>query len=486
MLALIIHAFLLVHASIETEVEPEKPNIIYVLADDLGWGEVGCYGQDKIRTPHMDRVSDEGMRFTQHYSGSAVCAPSRCVLLTGKHTGHAIVRNNWENGGWGADEPEGQYPLPESELTIAEMLKDRGYVTACIGKWGLGGPGTSGHPNKQGFDLFYGYLCQRKAHNYYPSHLWRNDQKHVINGGEYFRAHQRIEKPLESIEDYRAAYDRSEYAPDLMREEALDFISSNTNQSFFLLYASPIPHVAIQALPEDIDAYPHEWDQKHYLGQKGYLPHPRPRAAYAAMITRLDSEIGSIVAELEKQGIADKTIIIISSDNGATYAGGVDYEFFNSSGHLRGLKGSLYEGGIRVPMIVRWPGRVHPGSISDHVSAFQDVMPTIADLTGEPINGGDGVSFLPALLGKHQPEHEVLYWEHGPKQALRMGRWKGVRTGLKDGDLTVQLYDLESDPSEKRDVAQENPEIVATIVQRMDDERDPSEMFPLPSIDMTP
>ena len=231
----------------ESVADPRPPNIVYILADDLGWSEVGCYGQDKIRTPHIDRLAREGLRFTQHYSGSTVCAPSRCVLLTGQHTGHAVVRNNWENGGWGEDEPEGQYPLPASERTIGEMLQERGYATACIGKWGLGGPDTVGHPNRQGFDHFYGYLCQRKAHNYYPAHLWRNDRKHVINDGEFFSAHQRIEEPLESETDYRSRYDRRDYAPDLLRDEAVDFIRTHAEDPFFLYYASPIPHVALQA-----------------------------------------------------------------------------------------------------------------------------------------------------------------------------------------------------------------------------------------------
>ena len=483
MLVMILQLLLLFPSPLDQQVDVRPPNIVYILADDLGWGEVGCYGQEKIRTPEMDKLSREGMRFTQHYSGSAVCAPSRCVLLTGKHTGHAVVRNNWENGGWGADEPEGQYPLPESEETIAEMLKERGYVTACIGKWGLGGPDTIGHPNKQGFDHFYGYLCQRKAHNYYPAHLWRNDEKHIINDGEFYSAHQRIESPLDSEQAYRDAYDRKDYTPDLMRDEAIEFIRTNADKPFFLYYPSPIPHVAIQALQEEIEAYPREWDQEHYLGDKGYLPHPRPRAAYAAMITRLDSEIGSIVAELEKQGIADDTIIMVSSDNGATYAGGVDYEFFESSGPLRGLKGSLYEGGIRVPMIVRWPGRVAAGSTTDHVSAFQDVMPTLAEVTGDPIEEGDGVSFAPTLLGSRQRQHDALYWEHGPRQAVRMGRWKGVRTGLRKGDLTVQLYDLESDPAEAKNVSADHPEILEKIVGLMASEHEPSTVFPLATID---
>ncbi|MDG2422861.1 MAG: arylsulfatase [Phycisphaerales bacterium] len=460
-----------------------QPNIVYILADDLGWGEVGCYGQDKIQTPNIDRLAEQGMLFTQHYSGSTVCAPSRCVLLTGKHTGHAVVRNNWENGGWGEDEPEGQYPLPEEEITIAEVLKDQGYATACVGKWGLGGPETVGHPNNQGFDHFYGYLCQRKAHNYYPSHLWRNQEKHVINDGEYYRAHQKIKAPLDSEDEYRSRYDRKDYAPDLMRDEAVQFIRDHSDEPFFLYYASPIPHVALQAPWEDIHAYPHEWDQEHYLGQKAYLPHPRPRAAYAAMITRLDDEIGALLDELDKQGLADDTIVIVSSDNGTTYAGGVDYDFFESTAHLRGLKGSLYEGGVRVPMVVRWPGHVAPGTKTDYISGFQDILPTLAEVAGaEPVNC-DGYSMLPTLKGQDQSPRGLMYWEIGSKQALRDGRWKAVRTGLKKGNMAIELYDLQSDPGEKTNVASKHPEVVTRMAELMSEYHEPSEVFPLPTID---
>ena len=464
----------------------QTPNVVYVLADDLGWSELGCYGQDKIRTPHMDRLAREGMRFTQHYSGSPVCAPSRCVLLTGKHTGHAVVRNNWENGGWGESEPEGQYPLPESEVTIAEMLKDRGYATACIGKWGLGGPETVGHPNNQGFDHFYGYLCQRKAHNYYPSHLWRNGEKHVINDGEYFRAHQRLKEPLATEEAYQERYDRADYAPALMRDEAVEFIRDNADGPFFLYYASPIPHVALQAPQEDIEQYPRDWDDQHYLGHQGYLPHPRPRAAYAAMITHLDAEIGAILDELEAQGVADNTIVMISSDNGTTFNGGVEADFFDSTASLRGLKCSLYEGGIRVPMIVRWPGHVKPGTMSDHISSFQDVMPTIADVTSTTAPDSDGVSFLPELTGGEQQDHEVLYWEFGRQQAVRMGRWKGIRPNLKNGNTTIQLFDLESDLGEQQDVSAAHPEVVDRLRRAMEEQHVPSEIFPLVTIDDPP
>ncbi len=481
MLTLIV--FLLSGSALADTSTPTRPNIIYVLADDLGWNEVGCYGQDKIQTPYIDQLAREGMRFTQHYSGSTVCAPSRCVLLTGKHTGHSVVRNNWENGGWGADEPEGQYPLPDEEVTIAEILKDQGYATACIGKWGLGGPDTIGHPNKQGFDHFYGYLCQRKAHNYYPAHLWRNEEKHVLNDGEYYRAHQKIQAPLENEEAYRARYDRKDYAPDYMRDEAVQFIRDHSDEPFFLYYASPIPHVAIQAPIEDIEAYPREWDTTHYLGQKSYLPHPRPRAAYAAMITRLDAEIGALLDELEKQGLSDNTIVIVSSDNGTTYAGGVDYDFFDSTGVLRGLKGSLYEGGIRVPMVVRWPGQVAAGSTTDHVSGFHDVLPTLAEVAGAESPACDGKSFLPTLTGGSQEAHEALYWEIGSKQAMRMGRWKAVRTGLKKGNTTIQLFDLESDIGEQKNVASKHPDIVARMSDLMDTYHEPSEIFPLPTID---
>ena len=260
---------------------PRSPNIVLILADDLGWGEIGCQGQDKIPTPNIDRLASEGMRLTSHWSGSPVCAPSRCVLLTGKHPGHAAVRDNWENGGWGEHEPEGQFPLPAEEVTLAEVLQGQGYNTCGVGKWGLGGPQSPGHPTKQGFDHWFGYLCQRKAHNYYPTHLWRNGDRVPLEGNAWFSAHQKIDGPLDDEAEYERRYQSATFAPDLMRDEATAWIASQSGETPFLLYyASPVPHVALQTPWDRLDAFPREWDETPYLGQKGYVPHPRPRAAY--------------------------------------------------------------------------------------------------------------------------------------------------------------------------------------------------------------
>ena len=466
----------------------DPPNIVLILADDLGWGEVGCQGQEKIPTPTIDRLASEGMRMTAHWSGSPVCAPSRCVLLTGKHPGHAVVRNNWEAGGWGPDETEGQFALPDSEVTLAEVLGGHGYTTGVIGKWGLGGPGTEGHPNNQGFDHWFGALCQRVAHNYYPTHLWRNGQKVPLPGNTWFSAHQKITKPLNNEQAYEDQYLGRTFASDLMRDEAVQFIEQHAKDGpFFLLYASPIPHVALQVPPDRLDAFPRAWDTEPYLGQKGYVPHPRPRAAYAAMIAGLDAEVGDILSALEQQGVADNTIVIFTSDNGPTYAGGVDHDFFNSNGPFRGLKGSVFEGGLRVPMIVRWPGHVQPGTTTDVPSGFEDHLPTICELTGTtPPPTIDGISLAGTLLG-HQPaevsDRPYLYRELGGQQAIRAGKWKAVRRHLRRGDTTIMLFNLDTDPAESTNVAKSNPNVVAQLAQLMDEAHVPSPDFKLPTID---
>lgn len=467
------------------ETVDRRPNVIYVLADDLGWAELGSYGQDRIRTPHLDRLAAEGLRFTQHYSGSPVCAPSRCVLLTGLHTGHAVVRANWENGGWGEHEPEGQYPLPPETRTLGEAFQEAGYATAAIGKWGNGGPGTTGHPNAQGFDHFFGYLCQRRAHNYYPHHLWRNGERVDLEGNAWFSAHQRLDEPLADPAAYAERYASAQYAPALCRDEALGFVRDHADEPFFLLYASNIPHVALQAPDADLDAYPAEWDAEPYLGQRGYLPHPSPRRAYAAMVSHLDREVGALLDLLDELELADDTIVMFSSDNGPTFNGGSDSAFFESAAHLRGLKASVYEGGLRVPFLARWPGRIAAGSESDHVSAFQDVFPTLAELCGLDVGAEvDGISLAPTLLGRDaQPEHELLYWELRGQQALRAGPWKAVRRKLDQGDTALELYHLGDDESESTDVAAEHPEVVARLEGLLEAAHTPSEAFPLPTID---
>lgn len=456
--------------------ESTPPNIIYILADDLGYNELGSYGQTIIQTPRLDQLANQGVRFTQHYSGSPVCAPSRGTLLTGKHTGNAYVRDNLEMGGWGPDEPEGQLPLLDAEITIAEMLKPKGYATGFIGKWGLGGPDSEGHPNNQGFDEFYGYLCQRVAHNYYPTHLWDNADPDSLEGNTYFASHQQIDEPLATEQDYYDRFSGERYAPDLMLDAALGFLDENQDNPFFLVFATPVPHLALQVPEESLSEYPDSMDTEPFLGRP-YLPHPRPKAAYAAMISRMDRDIGQILDRLEELGVSDNTIVMFSSDNGTTYSGGTDADYFQSVGDLRGLKGSVFEGGVRVPMIVRWPGTVEPGTVTDHVSAFWDIMPTIADITGaEAPTGIDGNSFLPTLTGiGEQLQDGPLYWEYhafGGMQAVRMGSWKGVRLEIRrQEDSPVLLFDLANDPNESLDIAAEHPDVVAEIRRIMDSRR---------------
>src|SRR5688572_2687041 len=353
-----------------------RPNVVFILADDLGYGDIGPFGQRKIRTPNLDRLAAGGMRFTQHYSGNAVCAPSRCVLMTGKHPGHAWIRNNREV------QPEGQPPLRASEVTIAEALKQAGYACAAIGKWGLGFPGSEGEPLKQGFDRFYGYNCQRHAHNHYPTYLWDNDRRVSLNNPE-FLAHQPL--PPGSDPKDPASYDRyvgKDYAPDLMMEQALRFVDANKSKPFFLYFASTIPHLALQAPADALKAYAGQWPDAPYAGTNKYLPHFTPRAAYAAMISRLDEHVGKLMARVDQLGLATNTIFIFTSDNGPLYnqLGGTDCEFFQSARDLRGRKGSLYEGGIRVPLIVSWQGRIKAGTVSDRVTGFEDWLPTLLQL----------------------------------------------------------------------------------------------------------
>ena len=354
---------------------PGKPNIVFLLADDLGYGELGCYGQQKIRTPHLDQMAAEGMRFTQFYSGAPVCAPSRCVLMTGKHLGHAYIRDNRQ----AKPGAEGQEPIPDETVTLAETLKAAGYATGAMGKWGLGPPGSSGDPNKQGFDLFFGYNCQAHAHNFYPTYLWRNDQ-HVTLNNPAFSAHQKL--PPDADPNNPASYKQyigSDYAPDRMIDEALGFIRRNKDRPFFLYYPTTVPHLAIQVPEDSLAEYRGKWPDPPYAGGKGYLPHPSPRAGYAAMVTRLDRDIGRMLALLKELGLDDNTLVMFSSDNGPTYdrLGGTDSEFFESNGPLSGLKGSVYEGGMRVPLIARWPGKIPGGRVCDHPAAFYDVLPTL-------------------------------------------------------------------------------------------------------------
>jgi len=467
--------------------EGEPPNIIFILADDLGYRELGCYGQEIIQTPNIDQLAEEGIRFTQFYSGSTVCAPSRCVLLTGKHTGHAYVRDNYELGGWLDEDEGGQLALPTGTITLASLLKKQGYKTGIIGKWGLGGPGSIGVPTRQGFDFFYGYLCQKQAHNYYPTHLWRNEEWDTLSN-TYFSPHQKLSGDESDQASYQK-YKGNDYAQDLMAAEALNFIRENKSNPFFLYLPFPVPHVALQVPDEALAMYSGKLDTLPYKGDKGYLPHPEPRAAYAAMITRMDLHIGQIMDLLKELNIEKNTIVFFTSDNGTTFAGGVEPVFFNSTGELRGLKMSQYEGGIRVPMVVWWPNKIAAGTSSDHISAFQDVLATIMDITGsDHPDDIDGLSFLPTLIGEEgQKEHEYLYWEFhtwGGFQTVRKGKWKAIRKNVDDyPDSTIELYDLSIDISEQNDVSADFSEVVEEMVRIMDEAHSPSEYFPFPNLE---
>ena len=357
------------------------PNIILIIADDLGYRELGCFGQQKISTPNLDRLATEGMRFTQHYSGSPVCAPSRCVLMTGRHPGHATIRDNRE---W---KPEGQYPIPDEEVTLAELLRGQGYVTGGFGKWGLGGPGSSGEPLRQGLDRFFGYNCQAHAHSYYPSYLWSDNQRVALANDPPVPGHAGLAEGADPNDP--RSYDRfkgKDYAPDRINEQALEFIRANKDRPFFLYYPNTIPHVALHVPDEELEPYlALGWNDPPFTRSSGagYTPHFTPRAAYAAMISRLDRYVGTVLRLLDELGLADRTIVVFSSDNGTTHLDQeVDARFFESVGELRGLKGSLYEGGVRVPTIVRWPGRIERGTTSDRVSGFEDWVPTLLELAG--------------------------------------------------------------------------------------------------------
>ena len=488
--------------SCAAENSTRPPNIVYVLADDLGYAELGCYGQEKIKTPNIDRLASEGMRFTQHYSGNAVCAPSRYVLMTGKHPGHAYIRSNrkamlpaelQERFGM---EFSGQEPIPDTEVTIAEILQKQGYATAAFGKWGLGHFGTSGDPNLQGFDLFFGYNCQAHAHSFYPAYLWRNGEKVPLENDPPVPGHADFPEGADPNDPASyAPFKGSDYSADHMIDQALEFIRENQEGPFFLYFPSTLPHVALHIPDEELGPYLGKWEETPFLrASYGYTPHRTPRAAYAAMISRLDKDLGRIMQQLKSLGLDENTLVMFSSDNGTTHLRQeVDYEFFESVGTLRGLKGSLYEGGIRVPMIARWPGKIQPSTTSDHPSAFWDVMPTIAEVAGaKPPEGIDGISFLATLLGKpeSQQKHAFLYWEftgYGGQQAVRMGNWKAVRQNmLRDNNpepLKTELYNLESDIGENNDLANKYPEIVQQVETIMESEHTPSELFPMPVLD---
>lgn len=421
------------------------PNVIFILADDLGIGDLGCYGQDRIKTPSIDNLASNGMKFTQHYSGSTVSAPSRCVLLTGKHTGHSYIRGN--KGYKAEDGRSYDLNLADSEITLGEVFRTKNYTTACIGKWGLGGPSGEGHPNNQGFDYFFGYLGQGNAHNYYPSQVFENNTPVILNN--------------------------KVYTHDLIMGKALDFIDKNSDKPFFLYLTPTIPHADLVVPDNELFDYDGKFQEVPFPG-KGYRAQDKPRATFAAMVTRLDRDVQRIVDLLQSKGLSDNTIIIFTSDNGTHKEGGHDPRYFDSNGPFRGTKRDLYEGGIRTPFIVYWPSVIKPGSVSYHVSAFWDFMPTVCDLIGaeKPV-GTDGISYLPTLTGEGvQKNHESLYFEfheQGGKQAVIKDRWKLVRLNVNKPEKEVyELYNLNSDPSEIANVYSLYPEKAKELKQIME------------------
>lgn len=429
-----------------------KPNVIYIIADDLGYGDLSVYGQTHFNTPNIDALAKKGMLFKQHYSAAPVCAPARGSLMTGLHTGHGAVRGNYEV------QPEGQQPMPADTFTLAHMFKKAGYATGAFGKWGLGAPGSASEPLKMGFDRFYGFNCQRMAHHYYPYFLWSDNQREMLWGN--------------------FGLERQEYAPDLIQAQALRFVETNKDRPFFMYYPMIQPHAEMFAPEKYLAKYRGKFlPEKPYKGvdggpdfrRKEYGSQAEPHAAFAAMVETMDENVGALMAKLAELGIADNTLVIFTSDNGPHREGGHDPDYFKSSGGLRGYKRDLYEGGIRVPMIACWPGKIPAGSVSDHISAFQDVLPTMAQLTGQPTPKGiDGVSFLPTLRQQgRQDQHDYLYWEFhelNGRVAIRQGNWKGIRYDVSvDPNSPLELYDLAKDPGETNNIAAQNAEVVREL-----------------------
>jgi arylsulfatase A len=470
--------------------QEQKPlNVVFILADDLGWGELGCYGQQKIPTPNIDALAAKGMRFTQHYAGAPVCAPSRCVLLTGRHLGHSEIRGNRQAKVNFPQFTEGQHPLSARARTIGQSFQEAGYRTAAFGKWGLGPVGSTGEPAKKGFELFFGYNCQAVAHSYFPAYLWRNDQKIPLNAIPIPGSAKQPNGDV-NARDWQG----DKYAPKEMIAAAESFLDDNHQSSFFLYLPFIEPHVAMHPPQESVDRFPVDWDQTPYRGESSYLPHPRPHAAYAAMINDLDSYVGRIVAKLEHYQLIDHTLIVFTSDNGTTHEGpkgtqfhigGADPKFFDSTKNLRGYKGSVYEGGIRVPMIASLPGTIPAGTVSDAPSYFADWLPTLCDAArfAKP-EGCDGESLWPILCsGTPAKDRRPMVWvfpEYGGQVAVRMGKWKALRRQLstkKPGPW--ELYDIENDPQESVSRADEFPQWIEEAERILAAEVDANEAFPL-------
>lgn len=434
--------------------QQKKPNIVFILADDLGYADIGAYGQTKIKTPHLDNLAKQGMKFTEFYTGTSVCAPSRSSLLTGQHTGHTYIRGNKEL------EPEGQEPLVDSVVTFAMQLKDAGYTTGAFGKWGLGMVGTSGDPNRKGFDNFYGYNCQRQAHTYYPTHLWDNQEKVEFK-------------------------DQNVYAADLIQEKTLAFIDENKDNPFFLFVPTVLPHAEL-AGPQDslYRIYENQFEETPFKNNH-YANVDKPRAMYASMVARLDLHVGQIIEKLNELGLAENTIVMFASDNGAHKEGGADPDFFNSSGQFKGIKRSLYEGGLRTPFIAYWPNQIKANQVIEQPAAFWDIMPTVLELADTPNEAyTDGVSIVPTLLGKgKQKKQDYFYWEfheEGGRQAVRQGDWKLIIQKVKNPNETYfELFNIKKDPSEKHNLASENPKKVNQLKELIKKAHKESEIFPL-------
>lgn len=418
-----------------TAVSAERPNIIYIMADDLGYGDLGCFGQEVVKTPRIDQMASEGIRMTDHYSGHTVCRPSRLVLLTGKHSGNTAISSN------------SQYVLPEGAQTVTTLLKNAGYATGGIGKWALGHADSFGAPHRQGFDYWFGYLDQGNAHNYFPEYLWENGRKVSLPGNR-------------EGDQKRVSVDRQTWSHDLMTDAALKFIRDNSGGPFFLQAHYTIPHANNEGGRATGDG-----QEIPTWGQYADREWPTPEKGFAAMVTQLDADVGRILDLLKELNIDDNTIVFFTSDNGPHQEGNHKLEFFDSNGVLRGYKRDLYEGGIRVPMVVRWPGKIKAGATSDHPSAFHDFLATACELAGVKIpDSTDGISYVPAMTGRKQESHRYLYWQFGQKAAVRSDRWKAVLFGHGKGQR-IELYDLETDIAEQKDLAKKHPEIAARLQQ---------------------
>jgi arylsulfatase A-like enzyme len=426
----------------------ERPNVVYIIADDLGYGDLGCYGQKLIQTPRLDRMANEGLRLTQHYAGAPSCHPSRCALFTGKHTGHGRIRANCK------------MPLLPEDFTLSQMFKQSGYAVGGVGKWSLGDADTTGAPWKKGFDEYFGYLDQTHAHTYYPDFLWRDGKRYDVPGNQDGA--------------------RTTYSHDLFAKQALDFIRRRKGEPFFFYAAFTIPHAEVTVPDDSLSEYRGRWPEPNaFPGSNTYCPQDQPRAVRAAMIARLDRDVGRILDLLDELKLSEKTLVVFTSDNGPINAGGQDPEFFDSNGPLRGFKFSLYEGGIRVPCLVRWKGTIRDGGTDDRVCDFSDMLPTLAELIGAPPPAGiDGVSVLPTWLGNLQSQQprDVYYWEAAPQQAVRHGNWKAYR---KAPDQPLQVYDLANDVGETNDVAASQPEVAARLEKLLSESRVDSPEFPL-------